>query len=270
MTILHDGLDIFGFTSIPFLQPTPKPFTTPAIEAAFGELRRLIHRGGFALLSGPTGCGKSALLRYLCAELNPNAVRIIKTNFSILKDASLLRYLCLRCGIEPRHSIGLNLANLQRAFAESTTPSLLLILDETHHLDYPTIETIRLLADATRETVPLALIFAGADDFRDTLKLRCYEPLKNRITAVLRLAPLAPEQTAAYLQHCLQAANANQLIFDPAAIRLIHDASKGVMRFINTLAVGALHAAAGQRSPTVALDHAHAAVRKTLLDDWEE
>ena len=96
------------------------------------------------------------------------------------------------------------------------------------------------------------------------LRLQVHEPLRQRITLYLRLAPLDRENTAAYIAHRLRAAGARDDLFEPPAVELIHELADGLPRTIGALAETAMdNAAAGQHS-TVTLEHVQAAAETVL------
>jgi type II secretory pathway predicted ATPase ExeA len=268
--MIHDGLDIFGFTKLPFLNQTDKHFRTPDIDRTFQHLERHIRRGGFAVLTGPVGCGKSATIKYLQDALNPNHVRVVATTFSVCNDSNMIQLLCRAAGLDTARSLALNLDQLQNAFTDRSYQSVFLVIDEIQKIKTDTVEIVRLLVDATGNQTTIAVLLAGQQDFLKSLTKRVHEPLCQRIGLYARVRPLSADQTAAYITHCLADAGVNQEIFPPQACTLIHDHTKGVMRRTNSLAIAALYQAAEDQAPRVTLDHIHAAIDFTLPPELED
>ena len=211
--MIHDGLDIFGFTKVPFLNQTGAPFKTPAIERNFKLLERHIRRGGFAVLTGPPGCGKTTTINYLKEALNPHHVRVVTTNFSVCNQSNMIQLLCRASGLDVARSLALNLDQLKNAFVDRSHQSIFMVIDEIQKIQTDTVEIVRLLADAAAGETTLAVLLAGQQDFLKSLAKRIHEPLCQRIGLYTNVAPLSPEQTAHYIAHCLADAGANQKIF---------------------------------------------------------
>jgi type II secretory pathway predicted ATPase ExeA len=69
-------LALYGLKWNPFEQnvPTEALHVTPRLESFCWRVQQLASEGGFALVSGVAGCGKSAALRILSASLQPSAM----------------------------------------------------------------------------------------------------------------------------------------------------------------------------------------------------
>ena len=106
---------------------------------------------------------------------------------------------------------------------------------------------------------------AGTDSFvEQKLRLQVHEALRQRITLYVKLPPLAPANTAAYIAHHLHGAGSRSDIFEPPAVTLIHELANGLPRPIGVLAETAMDQAAEQQHQTVTLDHVHAAAESVL------
>jgi hypothetical protein len=81
-------------------------------------------------------------------------------------------------------------------------------------------------------------VFFGLPEIEDNLKKD--PPLLQRVAIRVRLDPFDLQSTDAYIRHRLRMAGADRRIMDNEAIRLIHKASGGVPRLINTVCDNAL------------------------------
>ena len=61
------------------------------------------------------------------------------------------------------------------------------------------------------------------------------EPLKQRVALRYRLGSMKPEATADYVRHRLKIAGCDRELFDPGALKLVHQYSRGIPRLINVL-----------------------------------
>jgi general secretion pathway protein A len=134
--------------------------------------------------------------------------------------------------------------------------TVLLIVDEAHHLRPDVLALVPLLAnfgwDATGR---LAVLLAGQAGLRQILRLSHLEALAQRITVRFALRGFDRDATRLYLDHRLKLAGLNRPLFTAPAYEALFDASQGVMRRIDTLAHHALAAAASSRAKLVDAEH---------------
>lgn len=112
---------------------------------------------------------------------------------------------------------------------------------------------------------PLTLILADQTELRHRLALRAFDAIRQRIALRYHLSGLAPDETAAYLQHHLQIAGATRPIFSDEAVALIAHASAGLPRRLGNLATACL--LAGWLEQKAIIDETTAC--KALME-WEE
>lgn len=264
--MLDRTLTFFGLTDAAFSRPPREPYLDPARQNAFDQLQRLVQRRGFAVLTGASGSGKTALLHYLCDSLNDNQHQIAYVPFSFLEKGQMLHYLAGQLGLEPRRGIAAALCAIQKHLHSIQPVTPLIILDEVEQLETHTAALIRsLLHDRADTAHHCALILAGAHSFVDQkLRLEVHEALRQRITLYLTLPPLSREHCEAYITHHLRSAGCASDIFEPPALELIHELVNGRLRLINTLAEAAMDRAAENRDQTIGPGHIEAVVETVL------
>ena len=91
----------------------------------------------------------------------------------------------------------------------------------------------------------------GQPLLRRTLSLQMHEPLRQRIAVQYHLEGLSREELDAYLAHQLKAAGVTQPLFDDTARQALYQATKGILRKVNKLALTALRLAASRKASTV-------------------
>src|SRR5207247_3237062 len=84
-----------------------------------------------------------------------------------------------------------------------------------------------------------------------TLSLQLHEPLRQRIAVQYHLEGLSREELDAYLVQQLKAAGVTQPLFDDTARQALYQATKGILRKVNKLALTALRLAASRKESTV-------------------
>jgi general secretion pathway protein A len=258
--------DLFGVTYPPFLISPDKPFLDADRTACMQELGAFIQTRGFAAIAGRPGTGKTALVRYFTSKLHKTSHKIIYLPFNNLSENDLLKTICSRLEIEPPHFKSKTIAAIQKRIADLQPINPILVLDEMQNATPRIMDAVRLLANDNFDVgSKLSILLIGTREFFDKLRLAINESLTQRITWFHHIKELSPDDTAAYITYCLAAAGAHQEIFEPSAVRLIHDLSGGTIRLINKLALSAMAQASRQELPQVLLQHVHAAKDLCIL-----
>ena len=86
--------------------------------------------------------------------------------------------------------------------------------------------------------------------------------LAQRITVRVRLRPLNDSEVALFVDKHLRACGASRTIFEPDAVTLLFQHSRGVPRLVQSLALGAMLAAVSAGKKAVDPD----SVQQALLD----
>jgi len=260
---------LFGFARVPFRNVPKTLYADAARHQASDQIEAFLHRRGFAVVAGPPGCGKTALLGRLAAARNDANHQIAYIPFAMLNPSNMVRQLCTALGLQPKMSLAANLRVIESHLRDSAPVHPILIFDEVQQLSIDTARIIRIIAESQLDGKHRpSVIMAGGEPFIEQLRMQVYEPLRQRITLYLRLRPLiSAEATREYIDHCMIDAGATQIIVDPAASQLIHDYSNGIPRLINGLITNAMAEALNAQRPIVTLEDIHAAAACTLLPE---
>lgn len=229
--------------------------------------------GGFILLTGEVGTGKTTINRCLMQQLPANTDVAIILN-PALNAIELLATVCDELNIDyPREACTLKVLtdHLHRFLTDNHARgrNTVLLIDEAQHLQFEVLEQIRLLTNLETNTRKLLqIILVGQPELSELLSRPELRQLNQRITARYDLRPLNRGETEAYIKHRLQVAGlpANQEIFPKAIVRVIHQRSGGIPRIINVLCDRMLLGAYGQKQSTVDRAIMRQAMREVLGD----
>ena len=129
------------------------------------------------------------------------------------------------------------------------------MIDEAHLLDPGQLEEIRLLTNAEMDSEsPFAGILLGQ------LRLGSFAALDQRLALRYELAGMSGDETTSYPRHHLKLAGRDDALFSDDAAALLHQASRGLPRLLNSLATQALVAAFADQKAIVDESSARAAV----------
>jgi general secretion pathway protein A len=227
--------------------------------------------GGFILLTGEVGTGKTTINRCLLEQLPPDTDVAIILN-PALNAIELLGSVCDELDIEydPGKATLKTLTDSLHNFLmenHARGRNTVLLIDEAQHLDFDVLEQIRLLTNLeTNNEKLLQIVLIGQPELAQMLARPELRQLNQRITARYNLEPLNLDETGAYIQHRLQVAGMSpeRIIFTPSVVRGVYRATRGIPRIINVLCDRMLMGAYGRNASRVDSSMLKLAVREVL------
>lgn len=247
-------LDHFKMTAHPFCERPAREqlLRDDRMAQGLARLEYLAHDGTIALVTGPTGVGKSSLLRLFTESLSPHRHQPLYVHLTPIPSCALLRLIVTALGEKPR--LGKDRLFLQILDKTGNTDTTtLLILDEAHLLPADALTDLRLLVSAGLDAAPaLKIVLSGQEPLQGQLARASHADLLHRISVRYHLRPFTQDQTATYIDFRLQSAGTSDKVFEPEAKRLIHDYTGGVPRQINNVATACLINAAAKNQHKVA------------------
>ncbi len=235
--------DFFGITENPFsITPDPRYlFMSKGHEEALAHLLYGVSEGGgFVLLTGEVGTGKTSVCRCLLEQLPETASVALILN-PRLDEIELLASICDELGVTyPRNTRSLKVLvdRLNRHLLELHAAGRhgVVIIDEAQDLSPQVLEQVRLLTNletATRKLLQVILI--GQPELSALLQRRELRQVVQRVTARYHLQPLGRADTQAYVEHRLNVGGLDPTLFSRRAIAAVYKHSRGVPRLINSL-----------------------------------
>jgi general secretion pathway protein A len=197
--------------------------------------------GGFVLLTGEIGAGKTTVCRCFIQQVPDDCNLAYIFNPRLTVD-ELLQSICHEFGVGPvpagasvkEHVDALNRFLLQ---AHADGRNNVLIIDEAQNLSAGVLEQLRLLTNLeTSECKLLQIILIGQPELRGMLARPELEQLAQRVIARYHLEALSRPETTRYILHRLAVAGmSGDPPFTTQAMRLVHRLARGVPRRINLL-----------------------------------
>lgn len=202
--------------------------------------------GGFVLLTGEIGAGKTTVCRCFLDQVPPNAdvAYVFNPKLEVLE---LLKTVCdeFRIAVPADAATVKDYVDRLNAFlldSHAHGRHAVLIIDEAQSLSAPVLEQLRLLTNLeTSERKLLQIILIGQPELRTMLERPELEQLAQRVIARYHLPALSAGETAQYVRHRLSVAGlAGEVPFEANALARIHQLTHGVPRRVNLLADRAL------------------------------
>ncbi|MCE3261751.1 MAG: family ATPase [Pseudoduganella sp.] len=213
--------------------------------------------GGFVLLTGEIGAGKTTVCRCFMEQI-PADCRLAYIFNPKLTVEELLQSVCDEFGVAPQdgaRSVKGYVDALNAYLLQSHAAGLnnVLVIDEAQNLSADVLEQLRLLTNLeTSERKLLQIILIGQPELRGMLARPELEQLAQRVIARYHLGPLSEAEVGSYIQHRLAVAGAGAVeLFPRTLLRRVHQLSKGVPRRINLLCDRALLGAYVENRPQV-------------------
>jgi general secretion pathway protein A len=247
----------FGFKKQPFCQnpDSHQLYESRNWAQVKTRLQFIVDHHGVGLITGEVGAGKSTAIRTILGGLNPNLYKIIYTQWSSGSSLDLLRTIARGLDLEPAHGRSGLVHQISEAilrFNKAKKQHPILALDESQLLSHESMEILPLLLNFEMDSCQyLSLLLVGQPLLRRTLSLQIHESLRQRIAVHYHLEGLSREELDGYLSHQLKAAGIKQPLFDDAARQALYQATKGIIRKVNGLALTALRLAASRKNNTV-------------------
>lgn len=237
MFLTHFNLECHPFAENP---PIKWLLTDSRFEQALARMKFFLEQGRLALITGPTGVGKSSLLRLVRQDMPQNRYTPLYLHLTSITSGAFLRLIVTQLGEAPRFGKDRLFLQIVERIKKSDTQTVI-IIDEAHLIPVQTLVDLRLLISTGIDAdLPLKIVLSGQESLAAQLKRSSLADLVNRINVRYHIKPLTREQTIVYIDHRLKCAGATDRLITPDAKNLIHDYAGGVPRSINNIATACL------------------------------
>lgn len=252
-------LQLYGLKFNPFSPELPLEALrfTPAVDSFLWKIEQTLAReGGFAMIVGDPGTGKSATLRLLAEKLSSQPELTVGALLRPQANvADFYREMAevFQVPLRPhnRWAGAKVLRERWQAHIDTTLLRPLLLVDEAQEVSSAVLNELRLLLSTRFDSRQiLTVVLAGDQRLPDKLRREELLPLGSRIRARLQLDYLEPEQLRKTLEHLLQAAG-NPTLMTRELVSTLSEHALGNYRVLMSLGNELLSAAAQRELPQI-------------------
>jgi type II secretory pathway predicted ATPase ExeA len=265
-------LEHFGLTEPPFrITPVTEFFFSGANRGEILDalIYSICEVEGIIKVSGEVGSGKTMLCRMLLERLPKHIETIYLANPSLSRE-EMLYAIADGLGLKiDGERVGVIMQNIQGKLEDKAREGkrVVVLVDEAHAMPLDTLEELRLLYNLQVGNAKLLqIVLFGQPELNVKLEQPNMRQLKDRIVHHFNMQPLSREILINYLDFRMRAAGYHgPNVFAPTAVKLIADASNGLMRRANVLADKSLLAAFVEGTHNIEARHVQTAMQDSEM-----
>jgi type II secretory pathway predicted ATPase ExeA len=240
-------LALWGLKWNPFTAELPGEalWVTPPIDNFAWRVEQLVQEGGFALIAGESGTGKSVALRIVAQRLSTvRDVMVGVVERPQSKSGDFYRELgdIFSVKLRPSNRWGGFRALRERwkAHVSSTRIKPVLLIDEAQEMEPHVLSELRILASSDFDSLSLlTVILSGDGRLLELLRHEDLIPLGTRIRTRLHTAAASREELLALLNHAVSTAG-NARLMTPQLMETLVDHAAGNYRVLMTMSADLL------------------------------
>lgn len=237
-------------------------FTTETLQGVFTAVERRMS----AVITAPSGTGKTVLLRALCDKLPEARYDLRYLKVADITKRDMCREICSAIGIETVGSYPKLLRRLQERFASTLgTDGLrpVLILDEAHVMRPDVLAMLRLVTNFEMDSkLVVSIVLAGQNPLSGMLRRNELSDIARRISFYGKLRLLTREELLRYVKHRMAIVGSVKEVFAPDAMDAIYEFARGNLRATDYLALASLEVAVEHGKTVVESAHVAEAAKR--------
>ena len=242
--------DFFGFKHHPFADTYgQRHIFVPERDARQIEIiKRLLHSGKSLALCGPSGSGKTTLIHALMGDLDKKAYRPILLPYAGHSRNGIARILAEALGVDTKGRGIPMIARIQQhieAMIDGANPRHpVIIVDDAQRLENDSLwDLSSLLFQTAKPSSAASLLLVGDDTLAKRLELHILNPIRSRLTGIIKTQYLGEYECRLFIEHRLKNAAAPPKLFENEAIEIIAATTRGNRRTLMNIATMALEEA---------------------------
>jgi len=236
-------LAYYGLKWNPFLPSIPVEalWHPPRMSSFIFRLENMIMNGGFALISGEPGLGKSKTLQIIAHQFNKLdevIVGVMERPQSSVSDFYREMGVLFGVNLSPANRYGgfKDLRNRWKNHVKTTLFRPILLIDEAQEMLTGCLNELRLLNSVDFDSQNLlTTVICGDDRLPERFRTRTLVSLGSRMQFRLKLDPYTSDDLLDYMGHCLNQAGAPHLM-TKTLIKTLVDHCAGNLRVLNNMA----------------------------------
>jgi len=258
MTTDKQLLSLYGLKWNPFISDIPVEaiWSPPQLGSFSMRLESLVMEGGFAMISGEPGLGKSKTLHLMAqrlGKLEDVVVGVMERPQSTINDFYREMSTLFGVNLSPANRYGGFKALRERWHNHIRTTLFrpVLLVDEAQEMTTSALNELRLLASTNFDSQSiLTTVLCGDDRLPERFRTAPLASLGTRIRLRLPLEPLHRDHLLEYLHHALEQAGAAHLMTE-SLMEALASHCCGNLRMLNQMAAELLAVAAEKELPRI-------------------
>ncbi len=242
---------IWGITQEPFKRD--KLTLLPQQQSLFDIIKIHAQQGGFSVIIGEPGVGKSVLREHIESLDKNRECTVVSCSRTLHTYRQIIWQLSESFKLETSEK-NIERDLIQAAFTQiRERKTLYILIDEAHLLDLYVLRKLRLLFERFPKNHNVVLF--GQPELLHYLSLSTNKDIKSRITYSATIKPLNDDDMERYVVKELEAAKMGINTFDEAAMALIIRSAEGNLRLCRNLCYASLIEAARETKKVVTISH---------------
>ena len=244
-------------------------FNTKDLQEIHARLDHLSKSGGIGLITAEPGVGKTFALRAWCNKLNKNTSKYVYICLSTVTNREFFKELSLGLGVEPKyHKYCLfeDIQNCIKVYADERKMKVILIIDEAQYLPSSVLKDLQIITNFDMDSRDLlSIVLVGHTVLSQILTRQPYESLRQRLKVNYRMSGISEDEVKNYVQTQLAKVNADNQIFDNAALSNLYSLSGGSIRKLNSIITNALTIGAQEEKRSIDIEIVQAAANELVI-----
>ncbi len=202
-------------------------------------LSSIKERGGFAVLSGKPGIGKTTILRKFVNDLPNGLFKVVYLNYTTVNGAEFFRSLASSLGVEPATKRLVNYTNIKDRIKDLRIRDRvmpIIVVDEAQYLGKDILLDVPLLMNFEMDSRDYAgLLLCGTPLLNSRLNMAQFDALRDRIGHFYEVTGMNRGEARAFVYDRMKLAGGDGHVFLDAAIDMAYEASNGSIRRLSNI-----------------------------------
>lgn len=256
----------FGLTEEPFVRGSFKLLKQQ--QEILDSIKVHASHGGFSVITGSPGVGKSVLKKELEKFANERDTIVISVSRTMHTYLNILKQMAysLKLDVNPRE-VEKELIKEVYTYAKDRK-AIYTLVDEAHLLDMDVLRKLRLLFDQFPKRHNLVLF--GQPELMLYLSMKVNDDVKSRITYSKNILPISDMEIEQYILSELNTVKLGANTFNEAAIEVITRSVQGNLRLCRNLCYGSLLESCRDSKRIVNTNHVNAVLIQPHWRSHEE